>query len=106
MLRRLLSVGGLAIASLVAVSGTASAAPYDPATLSVVDIGAPGGDYQVDGANFGNDVADDYVVLTVTYGAPSGLRGSSGLTEAMKAESYTVDADEDGNFTTVIYATQ
>ncbi len=106
MLRKLASAGVLAFAGLLAMAGTASAAPYDPATLSVNDIGAPGGDFQALGTGFGDDLADDYVILTVTYGAPSGLRSNSALSAAARAESYTVDVDDDGNFETVFYATQ
>ena len=58
------------------MTGVAMAAPsYAPATLSITSAG--GGTFVITGANFGTPGgADTGVDVTVTYGAPSGLRHS------------------------------
>lgn len=104
MLRRIALTIVMMFVGLVAVAGISTAAPYDPATLSVVSLG--NGQYAVSGSGFGQDTADDYVTLTVSYTAPSGLRSNAALTAAAKDESYQHDLDNDGNFATVVTATQ
>ena len=107
MLKKIGSVVALAVAGLVVAGGTASAAPvYVPPGLSVVSINVD--QILITGTNFGTEVAaDQSVTITVSYGGPSGLRGSSGLAAAAAAAStFTYSPDENGNFSVTSNLTQ
>lgn len=105
MLRKIASALAVAFAVTLAFASTASAAPYDPATFSVTALG--GNAYQVSGSGWGDEVADEYVTITLTYGsAPQGLRAAPALAAAAKADSYTAAVDSDGNFSAVVSASQ
>jgi len=93
--------------ALLAFGGQAAANPtYASATISVTFNG--GDQYTVTLGNFGVPTgADESINLSVTYGAPSGLRGTPALAAAVaKAESYTFVPDTDGNHTAVVHVTQ
>lgn len=93
-----------AAVGLVMLGGTATAAPnaapvpYVGASIQVtVNVGL---NITITGQNFGDEVADSEVDLTIIYGAvPSGLRGSQALAQAAAVEeSFSVVPDENGNF--------
>lgn len=82
MLRKLASALAVAFAVTLATASTATAAPYDPATVGATR----GADGSIDilGANFGQDTADDFVTVTVLINGVS--------------TSYQFELDDEGNF--------
>jgi hypothetical protein len=107
VLRRFTTGLVVVVFGLLAFGGTAAAAPtYASATISVTYNG--GDQYTVILGNFGlPDGADASIDLSITYGAPSGLRGSPALAAAAaKDESYTFVPNADGNYTAVVHVTQ
>lgn len=99
MLKRIGAIVALAVGWLMVAGGTASAAPvYVPPGLSVVSINVDV--ILIIGTNFGDETsADATVTITVSYGGPSGLRGSSGLAAAAAAPAtFTYSPDANGNF--------
>lgn len=100
MLRRIASVFAMMSAVILVAAGTASAAPiYAPASVSVVSINVD--EIIITGTNFGTvDGPDDVVTVTVSYGGPSGLRSSAGLSAAAAAaaDGFSVTPDENGNW--------
>ena len=105
-MRRLASVVAVVALGLLTIMGTATANPsYAPATITAVYNG--GNEFTVTMGNFGTPSgADSSIALTVTYGAPSGLRRSVGLVAAAKAEAYSFVPNSDGNVTAVVRVSQ
>jgi hypothetical protein len=105
MLRRIASVFAMMSAVILVAAGTASAAPvYAPPGLSAVSINV--NQIVITGTNFGDENGGDQSVsVTVSYGGPSGLRSSAGLSAASAAAAQTISTDGNGNFS-VIYDLQ
>lgn len=97
MFKRIGSVVAMAAAGLIVAAGTAAAAPvYAPPGLSAVYI--ENNQIVITGTNFGDESGpDSSVSITVSYGGPSGLRSSAGLSAASAAAAFTVEP-VDGNF--------
>lgn len=101
MFRRIASVVAMAGIGLVAAAGTAVAAPvYAPPGVSAVSINV--NQIVITGTNFGDEGGGDQSVsVTVSYGSPSGLRSSAGLSAAAAAAAITTEPDPNGNFSLI-----
>lgn len=101
MLKRIGSIVAMAVVGLVVAAGSAAAAPiYAPPGLSAVAINA--NQILVTGTNYGDESGPDTsVTVTISYGTPSGLRSSAGLSAAAAVQTDTVYPDGNGNFSKV-----
>lgn len=106
MFKRIGTVVAVAATGLIVAAGTATAAPvYAPPGLSAVYIG----DNQIviTGTNYGDESGPDTTAaITVSYGGPSGLRSSAGLSAAAAAAAVTAEPDGNGNFSVTYDLTQ
>ncbi len=100
MLKRIGTVVAVAATGLIVAAGTATAAPvYVPPGLSAVSINV--NQIVITGTNYGDESdADSSVTITVSYGGPSGLRGSAGLSAA-SAVAAVETPTQGGNFIVV-----
>lgn len=100
MLRRIGTVVAVAATGLIVAAGTAAAAPvYVPAGLSAGSINV--NQIVISGTNYGDETgADSSVTITVSYGSPSGLRSSAGLSAA-SAAAVVETPTQGGNFIVV-----
>lgn len=98
MFKRIGTVVAVAATGLIVAAGTAAAAPvYAPPGLSAVSINV--NQIVITGTNYGDESGpDSSVSITVSYGGPSGLRSSAGLSAAAAAAAATATPDENGNF--------
>lgn len=98
MFKRIGSVVAMAATGLIVAAGTAVAAPvYAPPGLSAVYV--ENNQIVITGTNYGDESGPDTsVAITVSYGGPSGLRSSAGLSSAAAAATVTATPNEDGNF--------
>ena len=113
MVRKMLSVLGIAFISLLAMGGVSSAAPapvvYPAPPTVIVNVNiniifiVNGGTVIFFGSGFDPLEGLD---ITVTYGPPSGLRSTPALAEAAAAKRLTTQADSAGNFSTPVNLTQ
>lgn len=101
MLKRIGTVVAVAATGLIVAAGTAAAAPvYVPPGLSAVSINV--NQIVITGTNYGDESgADQSVTITVSYGGPSGLRSSAGLSAASAVAAISANPDENGNFSVV-----
>ena len=106
MLRRIASVFAMMSAVILVAAGTASAAPvYAPPGLSAVSINV--NQIVITGTNYGDESGPDTSVdITITYGGPSGLRSSAGLSAASAAATLSAEPDADGNWSVTYNLTQ
>ncbi|WP_420123500.1 hypothetical protein [Nakamurella sp.] len=106
MFKRIGSVVAMAATGLIVAAGTAAAAPvYAPPGLSAVSINV--NQIVITGTNYGDESGPDTSVdITITYGGPSGLRSSAGLSAAGAAATLTAEPDADGNWSVTYNLTQ
>ena len=106
MFKRIGTVVAVAATGLIVAAGTAAAAPvYAPPGLSAVSINV--NQIVITGTNYGDESGpDSSVSITVSYGGPSGLRSSAGLSAATAAAAVTAEPDENGNFSVTYNLTQ
>lgn len=106
MFKRIGSVVAMAATGLIVAAGTAAAAPvYAPPGLSAVSINV--NQIVITGTNFGDESGPDTSVsISVSYGGPSGLRSSAGLSAATAAAAMTATPDADGNWSVTYDLTQ